>query len=254
MESLLQTANSLMEQHPGYRVEIIGGIITVAPLPDGRHANALAKSMIPFLAADLHGKETRVLQGIGLWLPGGPEDYAIPDLAIVDADRDEHLIENNCYDPAIFRLVLEVTSSNYNNDLRNKVAAYAEAKIPVYVIVDRKHGRVHVLTAHGRRLRQPPGVRPRADGHAARFDRRPGDPRCRRADPGGASPELISRPPPPGSPVAGLCPGPTPRPPRRPTARAAPTIRPAHGQGPLPQGGAGPPEVRAAACRGRTAW
>ncbi|MFE6038077.1 Uma2 family endonuclease [Streptomyces sp. NPDC056452] len=79
-------------------------------------------------------------------LPGGPEDYAIPDLAVVDADDDEHLIENNCYDPAVFRLVLEVTSSNYKNDLRDKVAVYAEADIPVHVIVDRKHSRVHVLT------------------------------------------------------------------------------------------------------------
>lgn len=47
---------------------------------------------------------------------------------------------------AVFRLVLEVTSSNYNSDLRHKVSAYAEAKVPVYVILDRKHGRVHVLT------------------------------------------------------------------------------------------------------------
>lgn len=31
-------------------------------------------------------------------------------------------------------------------DLRHKVTAYAQAKIPVYVIVDRKHGRLHVLT------------------------------------------------------------------------------------------------------------
>jgi len=145
-ESLLDTANSLTEQLPGYRVEIIGGVITVAPPPDGPHANALTTLMVPFLAAGLHGEETRVLQGIGLWLPSGPVDYAIPDLAIVDADLDGHLLENNCYDPAVFRLVLEVTSGNYNNDLRNKVAAYAEAKIPVYVIIDRKHGRVHVLT------------------------------------------------------------------------------------------------------------
>ncbi|HBF85505.1 MAG TPA: hypothetical protein DD420_37970, partial [Streptomyces sp.] len=57
------------------------------------------------------------------------------------ADFDAHLVENNCYDPAVFRLVLEVTSGNYKNDLRNKVSAYAEAKIPVYVVVDRKHGR-----------------------------------------------------------------------------------------------------------------
>ncbi|MFB7850799.1 Uma2 family endonuclease [Streptomyces sp. NPDC056053] len=145
-ETLLTTANRLMEQHPGYRVEIIGGVIVVAPIPDGRHAEVLTEVMIPLLAAELHGQATDVLQRVGLWLPGGPEDYAVPDLAIVDADLDEHLIENNCYDPAAFRLVLEVTSIDYNNDLRNKVAAYAEAKIPVYVIVDRRHGRVHVLT------------------------------------------------------------------------------------------------------------
>ncbi|ARF74338.1 hypothetical protein B7C62_20450 [Kitasatospora albolonga] len=145
-ETLLETANRLMEQLPGHRVEIIGGVITVAPPPDGPHARALTKLMRPFIAAGLDDGETEVLQGIGLWLPGGPEDYAIPDLAIVDADLDDHLIENNCYDPACFRLVLEVTSGNYQNDLRHKVTAYAQAKIPVYVIVDRKHGRVHVLT------------------------------------------------------------------------------------------------------------
>ncbi|MEE1776577.1 Uma2 family endonuclease [Streptomyces sp. NPDC004735] len=145
-EPMLVTANRLMGQLPGHRVEIIGGVITVAPPPDGPHANALTTLMIPFLAAGLHGDETRVLQAIGLWLPGGPEDYAIPDLAVVDADFDEHLVENNCYDPAVFRLVLEVTSGNYKSDLRHKVSAYAEAKIPVYVVLDRRHGRLHVLT------------------------------------------------------------------------------------------------------------
>ncbi|MCX4823897.1 Uma2 family endonuclease [Streptomyces sp. NBC_01142] len=144
--TLLETANSLMEQHPGYRVEIIGGVITVAPPPDGAHARALTKLMSPFMVAGLDGGETEVLQAVGLWLPGGPDDYAIPDLAVVDADFEEHLVENNSYDPAVFRLVLEVTSTNYQSDLRNKVAAYAEAKIPVYVIIDRKHTRVHVLT------------------------------------------------------------------------------------------------------------
>ncbi|MEU0146036.1 Uma2 family endonuclease [Streptomyces sp. NPDC006288] len=145
-ETQLETANRLMEQLPGHRVEIIGGVITVAPPPDGPHARALTKLMRPFIAAGLDDGATEVLQGVGLWLPGGPEDYAIPDLAVVDADLDEHLMENNCYDPACFRLVLEVTSGNYQNDMRNKVAAYAAAKIPVYVVLDRKHDRVHVLT------------------------------------------------------------------------------------------------------------
>ncbi|TRV74243.1 Uma2 family endonuclease [Streptomyces sp. 130] len=143
---LLNTADRLADLHPGYRFEIIGGVVTAAPLRDGPHANALTTVMIALFEAGLGDEETEVLQGIGLWLPSGPEDYAIPDLALVDSDFDEHLIEYNCYDPAIFRLVLEVTSSNYNLDLRHKVAAYAEAKIPVYVILDRRHGRVHVLT------------------------------------------------------------------------------------------------------------
>ncbi|MGC0375342.1 Uma2 family endonuclease [Streptomyces sp. SAI-229] len=143
---LIAEANRLMDRNPGYRVEIIGGQILVTPPPDGPHARALTTLMLPFFTAGLHGGEAEVLQGVGLWLPTDTEDYAIPDLVVVDSDIDDHLIENNCYDPVCFRLVLEVTSSNWKNDLKAKVAAYAEAKVPVYVIVDRKHQRLHVLT------------------------------------------------------------------------------------------------------------
>ncbi|MEU0070858.1 Uma2 family endonuclease [Streptomyces sp. NPDC006332] len=143
---LTAEANRLMDRNPGYRVEIIAGQILVSPPPDAAHARALSRLMRPFLAAGLGDGETEVLQGVGLWLPGGAEDYAIPDLVVVDADIEEHLIENNCYDPVSFRLVLEVTSSNWKTDLRAKVKAYAGAKIPVYVIVDRKHQRLHVLS------------------------------------------------------------------------------------------------------------
>ncbi|MET9187374.1 Uma2 family endonuclease [Streptomyces tendae] len=143
---LVAEANRLMERNPGYRVEIIGGQLVVTPPPDGPHSRALTKLMRPFIAAGLDDGETEVRQGIGLWLPMDADDYAIPDLAIVDADVDDHLVENNCYDPVCFRLVLEVTSSNWRNDLKAKVTAYAAAMVPVYVIVDRKHQRLHVLT------------------------------------------------------------------------------------------------------------
>ncbi|MFH8895228.1 Uma2 family endonuclease [Streptomyces coeruleorubidus] len=143
---LIAEANRLMERNPGYRVEIIGGQILASPPPDGPHGDVLTDLTLPFIAVGLHGTESRLIQGIGLWLPTGTEDYAIPDLSLVDADYRDHLIENNCYDPVCFRLVLEVTSSNYRTDLRTKVTAYAEAKVPVYVIVDRKHQRLHVLT------------------------------------------------------------------------------------------------------------
>ncbi|MFI0712134.1 Uma2 family endonuclease [Streptomyces inhibens] len=142
----LAVANRLMERNPGHRVEIIAGVIVVTSPADGPHARALSRLTGPFMEAGLGGGATEVLQGIGVWLPDGPEDYAIPDLSLVDADLDEHVVKNNCYDPVIFRLVLEVTSSNYNNDLKSKVVAYANARIPVYVIVDRKHNRIHVLT------------------------------------------------------------------------------------------------------------
>ncbi|MEU3773667.1 Uma2 family endonuclease [Streptomyces sp. NPDC032472] len=142
----IDEANRIMERLPGYRVEIIGGQIIVSPPADGAHARVLTELMLPFLTEGLHGEDAKVLQGIGLWLPDGREDYAIPDLSLVDADFEDRHIENNCYDPVVFRLVLEVTSSNYKTDLRTKVAAYANAKVPVYVIVDRRHGRLHVLT------------------------------------------------------------------------------------------------------------
>ena len=144
--SLIAEANRIMDRLPGRRVEIIGGLILVTPSPDVAHARALKTVTRPFEAAGLDEEGTEVLQAIGVWLPDGAEDYAIPDLCIVEADIEEHLVENNCYDPVVFRLVLEVTSSNWKADLRTKVTAYAQAKIPVYVIVDRKHQRLHVLT------------------------------------------------------------------------------------------------------------
>ncbi|WP_327718985.1 Uma2 family endonuclease [Streptomyces sp. NBC_00490] len=139
---LIAEANRLMERNPGYRVEIIGGQILVSPAPDGPHSEALMLFAAPFLQFGL----VRALPGIGLWLPTGPEDYVIPDLSVVDDDYREHGVENSCYDPACFRLVMEVTSSNWKTDLRSKLVSYAKAKIPVYVIIDRQHQRLHVLT------------------------------------------------------------------------------------------------------------
>ncbi|KJS61136.1 Uma2 family endonuclease [Streptomyces rubellomurinus] len=144
--TLLEAAELVSDRLVGHRVEILGGQITVTPPPDGPHGEMLTDLMIPLWAAGLHGDSSRVVQGMGLWLPGGPSDYAIPDLCVVDADYREHLIERNCYDPVVFRLVVEVTSSNFTTDLKVKPPLYAEAGVPGYVIVDRTNQRVMVLT------------------------------------------------------------------------------------------------------------
>ena len=144
--SQIEAANSLMHRLPGVLVEIIGGQMLATPRPDIAHTRVLKKVTHAFEAAGLDEDGTEVHRSIGVWLPDAPEDYAIPDLSIVEADVDDHLVENNCYAPGAFRLVLEVTSSNWPADLRTKVTAYAQARVPVYVIVDRQHQRLHVLT------------------------------------------------------------------------------------------------------------
>ncbi|MFJ9517139.1 Uma2 family endonuclease [Kitasatospora sp. NPDC101801] len=144
--TLLEVADRMSDELIGYRVEIIGGQITVTPPADGPHGVSLTELVLALGAAGLHGEASKVIQAVGLWLPDGPSDYAIPDLAVVDADYRDHGVAFNCYDPAIFRMVLEVTSSNLSDDLKKMPAAYAGAGIPVYVIVDRKNEKVMVLT------------------------------------------------------------------------------------------------------------
>ncbi|MEU2439402.1 Uma2 family endonuclease [Streptomyces rubradiris] len=83
---LTAIADEIVERHPGYRVEIIGGHLLVSPTRDARHASVLTELMCLFLAAGLHGEETEVLQSVAIKLPTGTEDYCIPDLVVVDAD------------------------------------------------------------------------------------------------------------------------------------------------------------------------
>src|SRR5690606_16831940 len=99
-----------------------------------------------FLRARARQAGLRYLQGIGLWLPTGPEDYAVPDFSVVDDDYKDALVEKNCYAPHVFRLVLEVTSSNWTNDTATKVDVYARANVPAYLIVDRTHDEVLLYT------------------------------------------------------------------------------------------------------------
>ncbi len=46
----------------------------------------------------------------------------------------------------MFRLIVEVTSSNWSDDLGPKVDLYAGAGVPVYVIADRHHDEVVLHT------------------------------------------------------------------------------------------------------------
>ncbi|KAB1988623.1 Uma2 family endonuclease [Streptomyces triticiradicis] len=140
--TLGEAADLLSRALPGHRVEILQGRLTVTPPPDGSHALSLTKLGRAFDRAGIVEAGLEYVQGVGLWLPTLPADFAIPDFSIVDEDFRDALVQKNCYAPNVFRLVVEVTSSNWSDDLGPKVECYAEAGVPVYVVVDRKHDEV----------------------------------------------------------------------------------------------------------------
>ncbi|MCT7352709.1 Uma2 family endonuclease [Streptomyces sp. 15-116A] len=144
--TLGEAADQLARALPGHRVEILQGRLTVTPPPDGSHRLALTKLGRAFDRAGIVETGREWVQGVGLWLPTLPADFAIPDFSVVDEDfRDAH-VTKNCYAPNVFRMVVEITSSNWSDDLGPKVECYAQAGIPVYLIVDRKHDEVLLYT------------------------------------------------------------------------------------------------------------
>ncbi|WP_225859175.1 Uma2 family endonuclease [Streptomyces albicerus] len=142
--TIADAADRVSSWLPGHRVEILKGSMIVTPPPDGAHAMSLTWLMGEFHDAGARRAGVRYGQAIGLWLSSGPDDYAVPDFAVVDADFMDAHVQKNCYAPNVFRLVLEVTSSNWADDTLMKVECYANSGIPAYVVVDRKHDLVVV--------------------------------------------------------------------------------------------------------------
>ncbi|MFS4106812.1 Uma2 family endonuclease [Streptomyces sp. SID8499] len=144
--TLGEAADQLARALPGHRVEILQGRLTVTPPPDGSHQLALTKLGRVFDRAGIVEAGYEYVQGVGLWLPLLPEDFAIPDFSVVDEDfRDAH-VTKNYYAPHVFRLIVEITSSNWADDLGPKVECYAQVGIPVYLVADRKHDEVLLYT------------------------------------------------------------------------------------------------------------
>lgn len=143
--TVLEAETWLTRELEGYRGEVLFGRLTATPWADGPHQATLTELCSAFHEA---GEERGLacLLGIGLWLPTGPDDFAVPDLAVVEADFLRAHVQHNCYAPRAFRLVLEVTACNWSDDLGLKVDCYGAAGIPAYLIADRKHDEVLLYT------------------------------------------------------------------------------------------------------------
>lgn len=133
----LRRAAEAAEEASGLRAEIIRGVLMMSPTPRGKHAgiiNDLYDQLRPALPSHL-----RPFQVASLPMPGDPDDYATPDLLVCDAgfgESDEWLT-----DPGDVELVIEVVSKgNSTKDTRDMVTWYADARIPVYLLVDPRDG------------------------------------------------------------------------------------------------------------------
>ncbi|MGE7388735.1 Uma2 family endonuclease [Streptomyces sp. NPDC004126] len=139
-------ADRLWDELRGYRVEILQGRITATPHPDGAHAETLTWLTVECSKAGARQAGLEPLQAIGLWLPSGPDDYAVPDFSLVEYGFLDTHVARNCYAPHAFRLVAEVTDTDWSDVLGTKADCYGQAGIPVYLVADRRHGEVVLHT------------------------------------------------------------------------------------------------------------
>lgn len=117
----------------GYRVEIIGGVIVVTPAPAGKHGRIireLGKALEPDLP---EGYDFEVHLGVDK--APGSDDYSIPDLFVAPVETLDTWESN--VPPVEVIFVSEVVSrSSQTIDRVAKRKQYAEAGIPLYLLID----------------------------------------------------------------------------------------------------------------------
>lgn len=131
----------------GSKVEIIEGIVTVSPPPANNHnfiAHRIQRQLYSVIPEDWG-----IYQTLGAAIPSRTSIY-IPDLAVV-ADEVVRGDEEGHYVPAAAaELVVEVTSpSNARHDRTGKIAGYARAAVPLYLLVDRHAPGGPTVTLYG---------------------------------------------------------------------------------------------------------
>jgi Uma2 family endonuclease len=125
LEELLDS----LELPPGYRAEIIEGDIVVTPPPGAEHEGYFVETSYQF---NVHG--WRVSGHTGLVTPLGLFE---PDLTVARREYFANHKPRSWRSPDGVALVVEITSSNPLKDRESKRCGYAQAKIPLYLLIDR---------------------------------------------------------------------------------------------------------------------
>ncbi|MER5207181.1 Uma2 family endonuclease [Streptomyces sp. NPDC002825] len=134
-----------MEWPEGCKVEIIEGIITVAPSPSGTHndiADEVQRALYPVIRRDWGVYQTQpvaIPTRVGMFIP---DVLVAPKKSVREAGRGLLAAEAE--------LVVEITSqSNANHDRVAKMQGYATAGVPLYLLIDRWHSGRPTATLYG---------------------------------------------------------------------------------------------------------
>ena len=119
-----------LELPPGYKAELVGRQIIVTPPPTNEHQSYVAEVTHDLNVAGWHTSGTT-----GLITPLG---RFIPDLTVARKEFFRATPLDHWLNPSGVALVVEVTSSNPEKDREDKRRGYAEAEIPLYLLIDRK--------------------------------------------------------------------------------------------------------------------
>ena len=132
------------------RPEYIEGTVIVPPQPDYNHSKGAVKLTFQLHMAGLD------LAGMGMGFRAAHQDgstmsLVIPDFYILrreptELDSSYLKVHKGWYPIGMIALVGEVTSSNHAIDTGAKLAAYAAAGIPVYVLINRETRTAHCYT------------------------------------------------------------------------------------------------------------
>ncbi|TJZ98798.1 Uma2 family endonuclease [Actinacidiphila oryziradicis] len=134
-----------MDWPEGCKVEIIEGIITVAPPPANDHNNTA--ELLQRLLYKVIPDDWGIYQTQGVSVPERQGLY-IPDLAVMPRatlERPGHHVPLSEAE-----LVVEITSRrNANHDRVEKLRGYATAEVPLYLLLDPWHSGRPTATLYG---------------------------------------------------------------------------------------------------------
>ncbi|MBO1334789.1 Uma2 family endonuclease [Streptomyces sp. VRA16 Mangrove soil] len=128
----------------GSKVEIIEGIVTLAPPPSEEHNDAA--ELVTEILWPARPEGCGIYQTLGL-IAADAEGLYIPDLCVVPRAA---LRERRRVQAAEAELVVEITSqSNANHDRVKKAHGYAKAGVPLYLLLDPWHSGRPTATLYG---------------------------------------------------------------------------------------------------------